>query len=156
MTHGNGPYNFKMNTSTLTPAELAGMIDHTFLKPFGMVSDIEKLCCEAREYGFAMVAINPAEVRNCVRLLAGSPVRVGAAIGFPLGQNTVEIKFAETRDAIGNGATEIDTVINIRALQSGHPDVVRCEISDMVNLWAPQSKTVYDQQQITNCQLYEN
>ena len=126
-----------MNTSTLTPAELAVMIDHTFLKPFGTPADIEKLCTEAREYGFAMVAINPAEVRNCVRLLSGSTVRVGAAIGFPLGQNTAAIKAAETRDAIENGATEIDTVINLRALQSGQPDRVRQEIADMVRLCKP-------------------
>jgi len=64
------------------------MIDHTFLKPYGAPRDIETLCEEARIYGFAMVAINPAEVVTCARLLAGSAVRVGAAIGFPLGQNT--------------------------------------------------------------------
>lgn len=77
-----------MLTESLTPQALAGMIDHTFLKPFGTPQYIEKLCEEARRYHFAMVAINPAEVTNCVRLLAGSTVRVGAAIGFPLGQNT--------------------------------------------------------------------
>jgi deoxyribose-phosphate aldolase len=117
----------------ITPQSLAGMIDHTFLRPSGGPEDIEKLCAEARQYGFAMVAINPAEVERCVRLLAGSPVRVGAAIGFPLGQNTSAVKEYETRDAIQRGAGEIDMVINIRALQGGDAALVRQEIASMVS-----------------------
>ncbi|MCD7932176.1 MAG: deoxyribose-phosphate aldolase [Tannerellaceae bacterium] len=113
------------------------MIDHTFLKPFGTAADIEKLCEEARKYEFAMVAINPAEVETCAELLKDSPVRVGAAIGFPLGQTTRECKAFETRDAIQKGATEIDTVINIRALQKGDIDLVRSEIEDMVAICKP-------------------
>ena len=109
----------------LSVEQLAGMIDHTFLKPFGDASPIEKLCAEARQYQFAMVAINPAEVETCVKLLEGSGVRVGAAIGFPLGQNTVECKAFETRDDIAKGATEIDTVINVRALQKGQTEIVK-------------------------------
>lgn len=121
----------------VTSEALAGMIDHTFLKPFGTAADIETLCAEARSYGFAMVAINPAEVQRCVRLLEGSPVRVGAAIGFPLGQNTSEVKTYETQDAIAKGAGEIDMVINIRALQMGELDLVRREIAEMVQLCKP-------------------
>ena len=109
----------------LSVEQLAGMIDHTFLKPFGDASPIEKLCAEARQYQFAMVAINPAEVETCVKLLEGSGVRVGAAIGFRLGLNTVECKAFETRDAIAKGATEIDTVINVRALQKGQTEIVK-------------------------------
>ena len=120
--------------SDLTPEILAGMIDHTFLKPFGTPADIATLCAEAREYGFAMVAVNPAEVVRCVRLLEGSPVRVGAAIGFPLGQNTHAVKVYETRDAIAKGAGEIDMVINIRALQAGESDVVQREIEEMAEI----------------------
>ena len=126
-----------MITKTLTPQTLAGMIDHTFLKPFGTPQDIEKLCDEARRYSFAMVAVNPAEVTTCVRLLAGSPVRVGAAIGFPLGQNTSAVKAFETRDAIQNGAGEIDMVINLRALQAGDTTLLRKEIVDMVQACRP-------------------
>ncbi|SQI36751.1 Deoxyribose-phosphate aldolase 2 [Leminorella richardii] len=122
---------------TITSAELAGMIDHTFLKPFGDAAPIKTLCDEAKRYQFAMVAINPGEVENCVPLLAGSKVRIGAAIGFPLGQMTVAAKAFETRDAIEKGATEIDTVINIRALQSGREDIVRQEIKDMVSICKP-------------------
>ena len=120
--------------TNLTPEALAAMIDHTFLKPFGTAADIETLCAEAVAYGFAMVAVNPAAVEQCVALLAGTPVRTGAAIGFPLGQSTVEVKAFETEDAIAKGAGEIDTVINIRALQSGAVDVVRREIADMVRI----------------------
>ena len=121
----------------LSVEQLAGMIDHTFLKAFGTEEDIKKLCDEARRYKFAMVAINPAEVTTCVELLAGSGVRVGAAIGFPLGQTTTECKAFETKDAIDKGATEIDTVINIRALQKGRTDIVKREIEDMVSICKP-------------------
>jgi deoxyribose-phosphate aldolase len=126
-----------MVSAMLTPQTLAAMIDHTFLKPFGSAQDIEQLCEEARQYGFAMVAINPAEVTHCVRLLAGSPVRVGAAIGFPLGQNTSAVKAFETHDAIQNGAGEIDMVINLRALQSGDTSILRSEIAEMVKVCRP-------------------
>ncbi len=115
----------------LTPQTLAAVIDHTFLKPSGNQNDIEKLCSEAARFGFAMVAINPAEVETCVRLLKGTAVRTGAAIGFPLGQNTVAVKHYEIDDAIQHGAGEIDMVINIRALQSGRTDLVRDEIAGM-------------------------
>ena len=123
--------------ANLSVKQLAGMIDHTFLKPFGTAENIEKLCAEARKYEVAMVAINPAEVETCVKLLEGSPVRVGAAIGFPLGQTTTECKAFETRDAIAKGATEIDTVINVRALQKGRLDIVKKEIEEMVAICRP-------------------
>lgn len=123
--------------TSLTPEALAARIDHTFLKPFGPPADIERICEEAREHGFAMVAINPAEVEACVRLLEGTGVRVGAAIGFPLGQNTVEVKAFETRDAISRGAGEIDMVINLRALQAGREDIVAREIRNLVELCKP-------------------
>lgn len=116
----------------LTPESLAAMIDHTYLKAYGIPADIEKLCQEARQYRFAMVAINPAEVTTCKRLLEGSGVRVGAAIGFPLGQNTSETKAFEIRDAIRKGAGEIDMVINVRALQARNLDLVRREIHELV------------------------
>jgi len=113
------------------------MIDHTFLKPYGVQANIDQLCEEALHYGFAMVAINPAEVETCVRLLTGSKVRVGAAIGFPFGQSTAECKAFEIRDAIEKGATEIDMVINIRALQKGQIDLVKREIEELVGICKP-------------------
>lgn len=123
--------------NNLSVEALAGMIDHTFLKPFGNDEPIIKLCNEARDYKFAMVAINPAEVATCSNLLQGSGVRTGAAIGFPLGQNTIETKAFETRDAITKGATEIDTVINVRALQKGDVATIKREIEDMVAICKP-------------------
>lgn len=120
-----------LNADAITSAGLAGIIDHTFLKAYGTSADIETLCREAVEYRFAMVAINPAETENCVRLLKGSGVRTGAAIGFPLGQMTSAAKAFETRDAIQKGAGEIDMVINIRELQSGNERKVFAEIDDL-------------------------
>ena len=146
----------------LSVEQLAGMIDHTFLKPFGTKENIEKLCKEADDYGFAMVAINPAEVETCAKLLKDSKVRVGSAIGFPLGQNTVETKAFETKDSIAKGATEIDTVINIRSLQKGDIDTVRQEIRDMVSICKPAGvickvilETCYltDQEKETVCKI---
>lgn len=122
---------------TLTPEQLASMIDHTFLKPFGTAADIEKLCEEALRYRFAMVAVNPAETARCVGLLKGSGVRTGAAVGFPLGQSTSEAKAFETRDAIAKGAGEIDMVINIRALQAGEDARVLAEIADVAAACRP-------------------
>jgi deoxyribose-phosphate aldolase len=126
-----------ISVASLTPSALAGMIDHTFLKPYGLPEDIEKCCQEALQYRFAMVAIHPAEVEHCARLLAGSHVRAGAAIGFPLGQNTSAVKAYETRDSIQRGAGEIDMVINLRALQAGELSLVRAEIADMVAVCRP-------------------
>ena len=139
----------------LTPESLARIIDHTYLKPFGDHQPIEKLCNEALKYQFAIVAVNPAEVATCAQLLKGSKVRVGAAISFPLGQSTVEDKAYETEDAIRKGATEIDTVINIRALQSGQEDIVRREIADMIRICKPQnviSKVILETCYLTNAQ----
>ena len=103
----------------ITPAELAAYFDHTQLRAYAQRRDFEKLCAEAREYGFAMVAINPAPVSLCKDLLAGTSVHVGAAVGFPLGQNTPKVKKYETVDAIANGADEIDYVI------PGNDDAIR-------------------------------
>ncbi len=111
-----------------TALELASFIDHTFLKPDGSPHQIEKLCEEAKEYAFAMVAINPAEVSRCVFLLKGFSTRVGAAIGFPLGQNSLRTKMFEISDSIESGADEIDMVINQRELRAGNMGLVKDEI----------------------------
>ena len=150
------------DVETITPAELAGMIDHTFLKPFGGPEPIEKLCAEAREYGFAMVAINPSEVTRCVELLKGTKVRVGAAISFPLGQMTSAAKAFEIRDAIDKGAGEIDMVQNVRALQEGNDALVFAELKDMADVCRARGviskvilETCYltDEQKVRTCEL---
>ena len=84
--------------------QLAQYFDHTQLRAYTTDADFETLCAESRKYHFRMVAINPAPVRLCKRLLAGTDIHVGAAIGFPLGQSTREIKKLETENALENGA----------------------------------------------------
>ena len=120
-----------IDVDALTPQELAGMIDHTFLKAYGGPEPIEKLCAEAREYGFAMVAVNAAEAERCAELLKGTKTRVGVAISFPLGQMTSAAKAFEIRDAIAKGAGEVDMVQNLRALQSGNDALVLAELEDL-------------------------
>lgn len=150
------------NPDTISSAELAGIIDHTFLKPFGNAVPIEKLCAEAREYGFAMVAINPAEIERCVKLLEGTKVHAGAAISFPLGQMTSAAKSFEIRDAIEKGAGEIDMVQNVRALQEGNFNLVFDEIADMAAQCRAHGviskvilETCYlsDEEKVTTCEL---
>lgn len=121
-----------MTGQQLTVPELARHFDHTLLKADATRAGFEKLCQEARDHGFAMVAINPGPVRLCKELLAGTDVRVGAAISFPLGQNTIAEKVAEAVSAIDDGADEIDYVLNITELKDGHPDYVLREMAAIV------------------------
>lgn len=121
-----------MKATDITPEKLAGYFDHTQLRAYAVLADLEKVCAEAKEYGFAMVAINPGPVAFCRQQLAGTKVHVGAAVGFPLGQNTIAAKVFETQDAIANGADEIDYVINITALKEKKYDYVEKEMADIV------------------------
>lgn len=123
-----------ISVSQLTTASLANLFDHTQLHADARRADFEKLCAESREYGFKMVAINPAPVALCKELLAGMPVHVGAAIGFPLGQNGVESKVFETQQAIRDGADEIDYVINIGAAKDGNFALIRDEMHRIVDV----------------------
>jgi deoxyribose-phosphate aldolase len=111
---------------------LAKMIDHTLLKPDATQDQIAQLCFEARKYGFASVCINPTWVKLCAQLLAGSPVKVCTVIGFPLGATAPEVKLFETQNAIENGATEIDMVINIGALKARDLELVARDIRGVV------------------------
>ena len=97
----------------ITVEQLANMVDHTNLKAFADDAAFTKLCDEARKYNFKMVAINPAQTVRCKEKLKDSLVHVGAAIGFPLGQTTLECKIFETKDAIKKGADEILSLIHI-------------------------------------------
>ena len=107
---------------------LAGLIDHTLLKPDASVEKITQLCAEAREYSFASVCINPTNVSLCASLLKGSKVKVCTVIGFPLGANTTAVKVFEAEMAIRDGAAEVDMVINIGALKSGNTQLVAQDI----------------------------
>ena len=113
----------------LTKQKLAGMLDSTYLKPFGGPEKIDDLCREAAEYGFASVAVNGAEVARCASLLKGTGVKVDAAVGFPLGQMTTEAKIFEVRDVLVKGAGEVDIVQNVRALQAGNLKYVLDELT---------------------------
>jgi len=107
---------------------VAGMIDHTLLRPDATRMDIEALCREAAEYKFASVCVNPTWAATCARLLKGSSVVVCSVVGFPLGATTPDTKHYETRRAIFDGAREIDMVINVGALKSGDLRLVERDI----------------------------
>ena len=121
--------------------QLANMIDHTNLKAFADDAAFEKLCDEAKKYNFKMVAINPAQTVRCKKKLEGSPVHVGAAIGFPLGQTTLECKIFETKDAIEKGADEIDYVINVAELKNKNYDYIKKEMEEIVKICREAGKT---------------
>lgn len=107
-------------------------IDHTLLKPETTADMIDKLCAEAKQYDFASVCVNPTWVKRSAGLLHGTNVKVCTVIGFPLGANTSAVKAAETHDAIVNGATEVDMVLNVGALKSGDLELVKNDIAAVV------------------------
>lgn len=111
--------------------DFAKYIDHTLLKPEATAKQIVDLCAEAREYNFASVCINPTHVKLAAQLLKDSPVKVCTVIGFPLGANTTSVKRYETQQALADGATEVDMVINIGALKSGDSDLVEKDIAEV-------------------------
>ncbi|MBY6051157.1 deoxyribose-phosphate aldolase [Cytobacillus firmus] len=112
---------------------VAKMIDHTLLKADATKDQIEKICAEAKEYNFASVCVNPTWVKLSSYLLNGTEVKVCTVIGFPLGASTPETKAFETKNAIENGATEVDMVINIGALKGGDNELVERDIRAVVD-----------------------
>ncbi len=136
-----------------SPEELAAMIDQTLLKPNVSQKDFEEFCRESAKYEFKMVAINSAPVKMCKEMLKGSKVSVGAAIGFPLGQATIQTKVFETKDAIMNGADEIDYVINIVELKSSNIKFIEDEMTQIIRVCRDNkvtSKVIFE-----NCYLTE-
>ena len=114
--------------------QLSQLIDHTNLKPDATTAMMEKLCQEAKNYHFKMVAINQVQSQLCAQLLKGTGVDIGAAISFPLGQTTIASKCFETQNAIENGATEIDYVINISELKAGNLQYIEDEMTQIVKI----------------------
>jgi deoxyribose-phosphate aldolase len=108
-------------------------IDHTILKPETTQEQVEKILSEAKEYDFASVCVNPTWVSLAAESLKDSDVKVCTVIGFPLGANTSAVKAFETKDAIANGADEIDMVINIGALKAGNDALVLDDIKAVVD-----------------------
>src|SRR5680860_553510 len=111
-----------------SPADIAPYIDHTLLKPDATEGQIKKICEEAIQYGFHSVCINPFWVSYCAKKLKETGVTVRAVIGFPLGATDSETKAYETRNAIKNGADEIDMVINVGALRNGDLKTVEADL----------------------------
>ena len=118
----------------MTKEELARIFDHTFLKAYASRDDFIQLCNEAKSIGAAMVAINSEPVKLCKELLQGTNIHVGAAISFPLGQTTLDIKLAETKQAIDDGADEIDYVINIGKAKMHDWNYIEQEMRSIVEL----------------------
>ncbi len=115
-------------------ADMAGMIDHTLLKPDADEAQLRQLCAEAREYGFASVCVNPTWVPLCAELLRGSSAAVCTVIGFPLGATLGDVKVYESERAIAHGARELDMVINVGALKSRSYDQVLDDIAGVVGV----------------------
>jgi len=116
----------------LVGGDIARLIDHTLLKPEATDDQVRELCAEARTYTFASVCVNPSKVKLAAELLRGSPVLVCTVVGFPLGATTAAVKASETRDAIANGADEIDMVINVGALKAKDYRTVKQDIEAVV------------------------
>lgn len=113
--------------------QLANKIDHTALKPDTTMDQIVTLCEEAKKHGFYSVCVNPTWVKKSAELLTDSDVAVCTVIGFPLGASTTSVKVFETENAIRNGATEVDMVINIGELKAGNVEAVKLDIQAVVN-----------------------
>jgi deoxyribose-phosphate aldolase len=116
----------------LSAAEVARYIDHTLLQPDATEAQIQQLCREAKQHRFASVCVNPTWVSLARTLLVDSPVKVASVVGFPLGAMLPEVKAFETERAIQAGAHEIDMVINIGRLKSGHHQVVFQDVTSVV------------------------
>ena len=118
----------------LTPAQLAGLMDHTLLKPEATEADMLRLCNEARENSCCSVCINPAWVALAARELAGSGVKVCTVVGFPLGATLTSVKVNETLRVIELGAQEVDMVLNVGALKSGQAQLASYDIFAVAQL----------------------
>jgi deoxyribose-phosphate aldolase len=122
-------------TSTLGNVDhgtsISKMIDHTLLKPDATQDQVAQLCYEARKYDFAAVCVNPSYVKLCSELLKGASVHVCTVVGFPLGATPPEVKAYEAQQAIDDGATEVDMVINVGALKSKDYALVERDIASV-------------------------
>ena len=114
--------------------DFARLIDHTNLHADATNEDMKKLCDEAKKHHFKMVAINQSQSAYCAKLLEGTDIDTGAAIAFPLGQESIHAKVFDTQDAIDQGANEIDYVINITELKAKNYDYIKDEMTQMVEL----------------------
>lgn len=145
-----------------TDGSMAHMIDHTLLKPDATQDQIAQLCYEARKHGFASVCINPTNVKLCAELLKGSNIAVCTVVGFPLGATPTEVKVFEAQQAVREGATEVDMVINIGALKSQDYELVERDIASMARVCHAgnailkviiEAALLNDEEKVAACQL---
>ena len=156
--------NQPLSSQTITSEQLAKVIDHSLLRPELTEAEVIAGCQLAAHYHVASVCVKPADVALAARLLQGSDVAVGTVIGFPHGGSTTAAKVFEAREALANGAVELDMVINIGALRSGKLDLVGDEIQAVVSAAHPAGALVKvilenaylsDAEKVTACQLAE-
>ena len=148
----------------LTYEDVARTIDHSLLRPELDDDFIQEGCKLAATYKVASVCVRPADVRRAAALLAGTEVAVGTVIGFPHGGTTTEVKVYEAEQAMREGATELDMVINIGALRSGRDSDVKAEVAAIVATAHPRGAIVKvilenayldDDQKVRGCRLTE-
>ena len=112
--------------------DLARLVDHTNIHADATKADMTKLCDEAKAYHFKMVAVNQVQSEFCSKQLEGTDIDTGAAIAFPLGQTSIAAKVYETKDALANGANEIDYVVNLTQVKAGNWDYIEDEMAQIV------------------------
>lgn len=121
---------------------IAPYIDHTLLKPTATWKEIENLCKEAMEYGFAAVCVPPLYVKKVKEFLSGSPIKIATVIGFPFGYSTIEAKVAEIVLAIVDGADELDMVVNISAIKNNDWSFIANEINTIMPIIKSKEKVI--------------
>jgi deoxyribose-phosphate aldolase len=139
---------------------LPALIDHTILRPEATRADVLRLCNEARQHGFKVIFVPPCYAAEAVEAVAGSAVRVGIPVGFPLGGHATGVKVAEAVAGVKQGAAVLDMVINISRLKSGDLDAVREDIAEVVRATpAAEHKVILEtcylteQEKMTACRL---
>lgn len=142
--------------------KIAKTIDHSLLKPEMTRDEVRQGCEIAKKYDVASVCCKPSDVAFCAEILKGTEVEVGTVVGFPHGSSATETKVFETKQAIADGATEIDMVLNIGALKSGLNDFVKSDIAAVVQAAAGKMVKVIlenayltDEEKVTACKLCE-
>jgi deoxyribose-phosphate aldolase len=157
-----GASRLGLHASGGRPGDVAAVIDHTLLKPDATRDDIETLCREAVEFGFATVCVNPTWVAAAARKLDGAVTRVCSVVGFPLGATTADVKRYETQRAIFDGAREIDMVINVGALKSNDLRLVErdieavaapCRDAGVLSKVIIEAALLRDEEKVTACTL---
>ena len=112
--------------------QLAQVIDHTLVRPDATLDDLASACKDARQYGFACVVVNSCHVAQARELLSGSLVKVCSVVGFPHGANTTTVKIVEAMEAMKNGASELDIVINLGMVKSEQFNVVEIDLKNVI------------------------